>query len=62
MTLAITINLILSAVVFAAVVGSLAAAIRPSRRIATPAPASGRTTSFSRTSRQAQRHSAGGLA
>lgn len=62
MTLVITINLILAAVVLVAVVGPLAAAIRPSRRIATPARASSQTASFNRTSRQAQRPSAGGPA
>jgi hypothetical protein len=62
MTLAITINLILSAVVFAAIVGALTAAIRPSRRIAAPTPTSARAMSNNRTSRQAKRHPAGGLA
>jgi len=33
MTLAITLNIILSAVVFTAIVGMLAAATRPSRRV-----------------------------
>jgi len=38
MTLAITINLILSAVVFAAIVAGLTAAIGSSRRITAPTP------------------------
>lgn len=46
MTLAITINLILSAIVFMTIVGFLAAAIMPPRRGITPAPASGRTPSL----------------
>lgn len=48
MTLAITINLILSAIVFTAIVGFLAAAIRPARRIATAAPESTPTPSSNR--------------
>ena len=38
MTAALTINLILSAIVFTAIVGLLAAAIRPARHVATNAP------------------------
>lgn len=60
MTLAITINLILSAIVFTAIVGFLAAAIRPARRITTNAPASSRTPSYNRPPATAA--PAGGLA
>jgi hypothetical protein len=48
MTLVITVNLILSAMVFIAVVGFLARAIRPARRVAMNAPASGRASSSNR--------------
>lgn len=48
MTLAITINLILSAIVSTAIVGFLVAAIRPARRVATNTPASGRASSSNR--------------
>lgn len=47
-TLAITIDLILSAIVFTAIVGFLAAAIRPARRVTTIAPASSRASSSNR--------------
>lgn len=47
-TLAATINLILSAIVFTAIVGFLAAAIRTARRVTTIAPASSRASSSNR--------------
>jgi hypothetical protein len=48
MTLALPINIILSAIVFIAIVGFLAAAIRPARRVPTNAPASGRASTSNR--------------
>jgi hypothetical protein len=62
MTLAITINLILSAIVFTAIVGLLATAIRPARRVAMNAPASGRASSSNRPGVAVAAAPAGGLA
>ena len=62
MTLVLTLNLILSAIVFTAIVGFLATAIRPARRVATSAPASGRAPSSSRRAATAGAAPARGLA